>query len=257
MASDFTGDFSSFSPEFPNTSGIKYFQTGLRFTSTIGPADIGVQYFYGNLFEPDFTIAGVDSFLDDLMQGNMISYPYSGNPGLLSPQIKYNRYHQIGLDYAQVVFGFNLRAEAAIHLTEDMKGDDGSVRNPFIGWSLGFDRDLFWGINANIQCNETVRLFNSKVGNNPVLDCEADTKLTSTRFTMRFSKKFFKDELESTVTAIWGVEDMDCYIIPSLVWIIGDLSTELCAGVFLGKESGDLGQYWENSFVRLGVKYTF
>jgi hypothetical protein len=257
MASQFSGDLSGFSPEFPNTGGINYFQTGLRFTSTIGPADIGIQYFYGNLFEPDFTIAGVDGFLDDLVYGNMASFPYPGDIDFLSPQIKYNRYHQIGLDYAQVVFGFNLRAEAAIHLTEDMKGDDGSVRNPFIGWSLGFDRDLFWGINANIQCNETVRLFNSKVGNNPVLDCEADTKLTSTRFTMRFSKKFFKDELESTVTAIWGVEDMDCYIIPSLVWIIGDLAAELCSGVFFGKESGDLGQYWENTFIRLGVKYTF
>jgi hypothetical protein len=247
----------------PSTGGINYFQSGLRFTTTIGPVDLGVQYFYGNLFRPDFTIAGVDGFLDALSSPiNIFSFITTGNldfvnPNLLSPQIKYNRYHQVGLDYAQVVLGFNLRAEAAIHLTTDLKGDDGSVRNPFIGWSLGFDRDLFWGINANIQCNETVRLFNSKVGNNPVLDCEADTKLTSTRLTMRLSKKFFKDELESSVTAIWGVEDMDCYIIPSFVWTIGNFSTELCGGVFAGKESGELGQYWRNSFVRLGVKYTF
>jgi hypothetical protein len=183
--------------------------------------------------------------------------PYEGNPYLISPQIKYNRYHQIGLDYAQVLVGFNLRAEFAVHLTDDLKGTDGSVRNPFIGWSLGFDRDLFWGINANIQCNETVRLLNSKVGSNPVLDCEADTKITSTRFTMRLSKNFLRDELESTVTVIWGVEDMDCYIIPSLVWNIGNFSTELCAGIFAGKESGELGHYWKNNFIRLGVKYAF
>jgi hypothetical protein len=245
-----------------STSGINYFQTGLRFTTTVGPADIGIQYFYGNLFRPDFTITGIDPFLDDLSQGNLpyiifdSGNPYFGNPDLLFT-LKYNRYHQIGIDYAQVLFGFNVRAEAAIHLTTDLKGDDGSVKNPFIGWSLGFDRDLFWGINANIQCNETIRLFNSKVGSNPVLDCEAGTKLTFTRFTMRLSKYFFKDELESTVTVIWGVEDMDCYIIPSLVWTAGNFSTELSAGIFAGKESGELGQYGENSFVRLGVKYTF
>jgi hypothetical protein len=247
----------------PSTSGINYFQTGLRFTSTVGPADIGVQYFYGNLSRPDFSITSVDNFLSDLIIRNYVyimtgsGSPDPGNTNLLSPQLKYNRYHQIGIDYAQVLFGFNLRAEFAVHLTDDLKGTDGSVRNPFIGWSLGFDRDLFWGINANIQCNETIRLLNSKVGSNPVLDCEADTKLTSTRITMRLSKKFLKDELESTVTVIWGVEDMDCYIIPSLVWTVGNFSTELCGGVFAGKESGELGQYWKNSFIRLGVKYTF
>jgi hypothetical protein len=248
----------------PSTGGINYFQTGLRFTSTVGPADIGAQYFYGNLLRPDFSIPGANAFFDDLSTKNIPFFTgvpgaelYEGNLALLSPQIIYNRYHQIGLDYAQVLFGFNIRAEAAIHLTTDLKGDDGSVRNPFIGWSLGFDRDLFWGINANIQCNETVRLFNNKVGSNPVLDCEAGTDITSTRLTMRFSKMFFKDELESTVTVIWGVEDMDCYIIPSLVWTVGSLSTELSAGVFAGKESGELGQYWKNSFIRLGVKYMF
>jgi hypothetical protein len=255
-----SGDFAGFSPEFPDTSGLEYFQTGLRFTTTIGPADIGAQYFYGTLFQPDFTIAGVDGFLDDVIMGNFPpnpDNPYTGNPSLLSPQIKYNRYHQIGLDYAQVLAGFNVRAEFAVHLTDDLKGDDGSVKNPFIGWSLGFDRDLFWGINANIQCNETVRLMDDKVGSNPVLDCEADTNLTSTRITMRFSKKFLRDELESTATVIWGIEDMDCYIIPALVWTIGVFSTELSAGIFAGDKSGELGQYWENSFIKLGLKYSF
>jgi hypothetical protein len=259
-----SGSFSGFSLDFPNTGGINYFQTGLRFTSTVGPADIGIQYFYGSLSRPEFSIVGVDDFLDDLMIKNVLFFmgspgaePYEGNLSLLTPQIKYNRYHQIGLDYAQVLFSFNVRAEFAVHLTTDLKGDDGSVRNPFIAWSLGFDRNLFWGINANIQCNETVRLFNSKVGSNPVLDCEAGTRLTSTRITMRLSKNFFRNELENTVTVIWGIEDMDCYIIPSLVWTVGNFATELSAGVFAGKESGELGQYWQNSFVRLGVKHTF
>jgi hypothetical protein len=249
---------------FPSTGGLNYFQTGLRFTTTVGPADIGAQYYYGNLFLPDVTIGGVDAFLTDLVKGNIPSSPpppppptYFGNADLLSAQIKYNRYHQLGVDYAQVLFDFNVRAEFAIHLTDDLKGDDGSVRNPFIGWSLGFDRDLFWGINANIQCNETIRLLNSKVGSNPILDCEADTNVTSTRFTLHFSKKFFRDELESKATVIWDIENMDCYLIPGLAWTVRDLTVELSAGVFAGEKSGDLGQYWENSFVKAGVKDSF
>jgi hypothetical protein len=256
----------SFSPEFPDTSTLEYFQAGLRFTTTVGPADIGAQYFYGNLFRPDFSVAGIDDFLVELVNKNMPllmgTSPidpndiYIGDINKIS-QLKYNRYHQFGLDYAQVLFTLNVRAEVALHLTEDRQGDDGSVRNPFIGWSLGFDRDLFWGINANIQCNETIRLFNNKVGDNPVLDCEAGTDATVTRLTLRISKKFFRDELESKVTCIWGVEDSDGYIIPALIWTVGNMSTELSAGFFTGKESGELGQYWENSFVRAGIKFSF
>ncbi|MCL1931314.1 MAG: hypothetical protein FWF55_05820, partial [Treponema sp.] len=140
MSSQFA---DSFSPEFPDTSGLNYFQTGLRFTTTVGPADIGAQYFYGNLFQPDVVFPSVNVFIDDLISKNIPlfmgggtpdpSAVYTGNPALLSPQIKYNRYHQLGVDYAQVLFGFNVRAEFAVHLTEDLKGDDGSVRNPFIG----------------------------------------------------------------------------------------------------------------------------
>jgi hypothetical protein len=259
MYSEIGNNFSTFSPAFPNTSALSYFQTGLRYTTTIGPADIGGQYFYGNLFQPGFTVTGIDTFVSDLIANNMppkTPGSYTGNTSLINPQIKYNRYHQIGIDYAQVLFGFNLRSELAIHITEDLSGDDGSVRNPFIGWSLGFDRELPWGINANIQLNETIRLMNGKIGNNPILDCEADTDATSTRLTAQFSKKFMRDNLESKMTIIWDIENSGCYLIPAVVWTMGALSSELSAGIFAGKESGELGQYWANSFVRVGFKYT-
>jgi hypothetical protein len=241
-----------------DTNKLEYFQTGLRYTTTIGSADIGAQYFYGNLFRPVITLTnGVDAFFTDI-ESQLASS--SAAPvlhiGLLSP-VQYNRYHQLGLDYAQVLAGFNLRAEFAVHLTEDLKGDDGAVRNPFIGWSLGFDRDLVWGINANIQCNETIRLLNDKVGDNPALDCEAGTEATATRITARLSKKFLKDNLECKTTAIWDIEDKGCYIIPGIVWTIKDISAELFAGVLAGEESGELGQYWKNSFAGISLKYSF
>jgi hypothetical protein len=240
---------SDFSIQLPNTSTLNYFQTGLRYTTTIGPADIGAQYFYGYLFNPavSLTSKAIDAFLTNTFVNN--------TPSLLNP-IKYNRYHQIGIDYAQVLFGFNLRSELAIHITEDLSGDDGSVRNPFIGWSLGFDRELPLGIYANLQINETIRLMNGKIGNNPILDCEADTDATSTRLTAQFSKKFMRDNLESKMTIIWDIEGSGCYLIPAVVWTMSALSSELSAGIFAGKENSELGQYWANSFVRVGFKYT-
>jgi hypothetical protein len=260
MGSLFASGFSDFSIPFPDTSTLNYFQTGLRYTTTIGPVDIGGQYFYGNFFLPDFTIAGVDAFWGDIFSqipSLTPGTPPTPNRDLLNPQIKYNRYHQIGIDYAQVVFGFNLRAEFAVHLTEDLAGDDGSVRNPFIGWSLGFDRELPLGIYANVQCNETIRLLDDKVGKNPILDSEAGTDITSTRITAQLSKKYLRDNLESKVTVIWDIENSGCYVIPAIVWTMGGLTSELSAGIFTGKEDGELGQYWENSFVRVGLKYSF
>jgi hypothetical protein len=42
----------------------------------------------------------------------------------------------LGVDYGQVLFGFNTRAEFGTNITEDLSGDDGLVYNPAIVWSL-------------------------------------------------------------------------------------------------------------------------
>jgi hypothetical protein len=237
--------------EFPDTSDIKYFQTGLRFTTTVKSTDLGFQYFYGNLFRPSYGLSedGLNKFISTILP--------SPNFSLLDPQINYTRYHQIGIDYAQVLFDFNLRAEAAINITEDIHGDDGALRNPFIAWAFGFDKNLFWGINANVQCSETIRLLDNKVGKNPVFDSEADTDVTSTRISARLTKSFLRDKLESGITCIWDIEDSDCYLIPSLTWTEGNLTAKIAAGVFKGNKDGELGQYWENSFIKIGLSVMF
>jgi hypothetical protein len=246
------------SPEFPDTSGLEHFQAGLRFTTTVGSADIGAQYYYGTLFRPNLTINGIDDFLNDLNYNLFVlnNLAYKGDPSLLSPQMKYNRYHQIGLDYAQVVLGFNIRAEAAIHLTEDTKGDMGSVRNPFIGWSFGFDRNLFWGLNLNIQCNQTFRLFNNKVGDNPVLDAEAGTKPHSTRLTAQLSKEQ-REEVENKIIFIWDIEDNGFHLIPYRSWVFKNMTYIISMGFFFGNRDSELGYYKKSSFLKIGLKYSF
>jgi hypothetical protein len=138
----------NFGSIIPDTRGIEYAQAGLRFTTTLGSADVGFQYFYGNLFRPaiSFKNDGLNAFLDDLVTQARPSNAdiLAPNINLLAPQIGYNRYHQIGLDYAQVLFTLNFRSEFAVNLTEDLNGDNGSINNPFLAWSAGFDRDLFF-----------------------------------------------------------------------------------------------------------------
>ena len=251
--------FTGYHPDFPDTSTIDYFQTGLRFNTVIGQADCGVQYFYGNYFRPSVSISndGIDPFFDDLTAGNLSSPPYTGNPSLLSPHIEYSRYHQIGVDYSQVLFGFTVRSEFAAHITEDIKGDNGKVKNPFLAWSLGFDRDIIAGFNVNIQCNETIRLLDSKVVKDPAIDCEGGDDVSSTRLIVQLSKNLFRDKMECKLVTIWDIEDKDCVLIPSVAWLVNDARLELSAGFFVGDIDGELGQYWNNSYVKLVLSYSF
>jgi hypothetical protein len=223
-----------------DTSTLDYAQVGTRFTTTIGPADFGLQYYYGRLNRPAV---------------KMTLAPPSPIPTAI--RFIYNPYHQIGADWAQVLFGFNVRAELAANLTGDFSGDDGSVYNPALLWSIGFDRDLAWGINLNFQCNESIRLMNNKIANNILLDIEANTDMTSTQIIAALSKKFFRDELEARAVVLYEIEDGDFLLIPSLVWTRDAVSVEFSGGIFGGNKDGQFGQYKDNSFVKVALTYSF
>ncbi|MCL2007646.1 MAG: hypothetical protein FWG77_06120 [Treponema sp.] len=227
----------------PDTSTIDYLQMGLRFTTTIAGSDLGIQYFYGLLREPAVKI--------------------SFDPMFMTPNVDilYNRFHQIGLDYAQDLFGFNTRAELSANITEDLEGDDGAVYNPFIAWSLGFDRDLIMGINLNFQADQSIRLFHDMLGSDDFLsgnfDIEGGRPLTNTRLSASLSRKFMRDELELRASAIIGIEDRDFIIMPALIWSREALKFALSGGFFGGERDGLLGQYLDNNFLKVSLSYSF
>ena len=255
---------------------LDYAQAGLRFTTTIGSADIGAQYYYGRLPQPSVSVKANINYVNNPMPPPM-QIPSSADANVLLPL--YNPYHQIGLDYAQVLFGFNIRAELAANITEDLEGNDGSVYNPSIAWSLGFDRDVIWGINLNLQVNESIRLLHDKLGNISMsdmanifssgdmsnmmsvmtgnIDIESGSPLTSTRLTATVTRRFLRDQLEIRAAVVWGIEDKDCAILPALIWTKEDLRVALSGGFFMGDEEGQLGQYKDNNFIKVALTYMF
>jgi hypothetical protein len=266
----------------PDTSTLEYFQGGLRFTTTLGPADFGAQYYYGLYSRPSYRVnpAAYDD-LSKKIQAYYTAYVLAKIAGksdqeagdaaapdkkaaeaAMDPSklldIAYNRYHQIAVDYGQVLFGFNTRAELGANITGDLSGDNGLVYNPAIVWSLGFDRDIpVVRINVNLQVNESIILLHDRLGSDPLFDVEAEKKPVSTRLILRLSRSFFRDELELRATGIWGIEDQDCYLIPALVWTKGDVVLELSGGIFAGNRDGELGQYRDNYFVKTLLSYSF
>ncbi|MCL2196013.1 MAG: hypothetical protein FWB77_00195 [Treponema sp.] len=238
-------------PDNDRLAKIDYAQAGLRFTTTIGSADLGFQYYYGRLTRPAVNI-GFSQFEIPLPP----PYPSMYVPVPSSINYSYNPYHQIGIDWAQVLFGFNIRAEFAANITEDLSGEDAAIYNPHLAWSFGFDRNLFWGINFSVQCNETIRLLNDKVSTNPY-DIEADTDMTSTQIIFVLTKSLFRDQLELRAAVFWQVEAGDCMIVPSIVWTKDALSIELSGGFFAGDKNGQFGQYNNNNFIKTAVTYSF
>jgi hypothetical protein len=235
---------------------LEYLQAGARFTTTIGSADIGLQYYYGRLNRPaiSVTFSDFDTNVSIPMPPMQVPITVSVPTAI---NYAYNPYHQIGIDWAQILLGFNVRAEVAINLTEDLDGDDGSVYNPTLAWSFGFDRDLFWGINLNLQCNESIILMHDKIGSDPLLDFESGKDITSTQIIAAISKKFFRDELELRFAALWGIEDEDYLLMPAIIWIRDTVSVEFSAGIFGGHEEGQFGQYYKNNFIKVVLTYSF
>jgi hypothetical protein len=230
-------------------SALKYAQGGLRYSATAGFSDFGVQYYFGRLPRPAYTVG-----LDDFIAGAMTGSP---DPNGIKINIDYNSYHHIGADFARVIGGFNVRSELGANITGDLKGDDGAVYNPALVWSLGFDRDLGWGINLNLQGNGSIVLMHDKIGGNPLTDTEAAGDLSSTRITAILSKKFLQDELELKTTALWGIEDRDFLIMPAITWTRNSVGAELSAGFFGGSPDGELGQYRDNHYVKTMLTYSF
>ncbi|GHV77586.1 hypothetical protein AGMMS49942_24070 [Spirochaetia bacterium] len=229
-------------------TSLQYAQGGLRFTTTIGSSDLGGQYYYGRLPRPAIDVRLAEYFADPLLDPNKIR---------IAP-VDYNAYHQVGVDYAQVLFGFNVRAEVAANITEDLKGDKGDIYNPSLAWSLGFDRDVIAGINVNLQVTESIRLFHDQIGKDPlVIDSEEGKDTTFTRLTLQLSKKFFRDRLRLKATGLWDIEEKGFLIMPAVAWIQSDVSVELSGGIFGGDEDGELGQYRDNHFIKAVLTYSF
>jgi hypothetical protein len=253
--------------DVPKTQGLEYAQGGLRFTTTLGPADIGAQYYSGFLFRPSFSVGGAGDLLETVSNNSALiaATPSAGletalgdmlGKAGLGPLIKYNRYHQIGMDYTQVIFDFSFRLELAANITEDIKGEDGSVYNPSLAWSAGFDRDLF-GFTFFVEADESIRLLDDKINDNPALDTEAGTPLTATALSSRISRSFFQDKLTLQFGLLWNIEAGDVYLMPSLSYTMGDLEAVLSGGIFTGQDGGELSQYRNNGYIKTGLKYSF
>lgn len=72
-------------------------------------------------------------------------------PSSLDLVLKHHRVRVIGADAATTFGRFGLRAEAAFTFTEDLRGEEADVKQPFLFMVVGGDRTFLERLNVNIQ----------------------------------------------------------------------------------------------------------
>lgn len=226
----------------PETTSFDYGQAGLRLTGTAGLFDWGVSYYFGHYKQPTVDWSN-----------------YAASEKTRLPELHYDRLQVFGLEGAAAVGRFNLRGEVAYYLSEDTAGDDPWVKNNSLNWVVGFDVDIpIHNVNVNIQNNGSWILNNDKIESAMDADFNEDEKYTNNKIVLRVSDSFFHEKLNAEVRFVWGIERGDFILMPEITY---DFTPELefaLSGMYItGRDDSEFSYWHDNSFVQLGVKYTF
>ncbi|MEL3909127.1 MAG: hypothetical protein P1P64_09020 [Treponemataceae bacterium] len=241
-----------------DTAKLKYSQAGLRYTATIdGYHDLGIQYYYGFLPMPAFSInpEAIKTVKTELGQTtpNMEVILDNAKKAIT---LDYNPYHQIGIDYALAMGPINFRTEFAGNITYDIKGTKPDVHNPSLAWNVGIDYTTPIGLSLNLCASENIKLMHKKIGTEPY-DIEKDSKLTDTKIMLLLWQPLLRDSLNLKLRTIMACETVDFMMVPSVDWTFGTLLIKAECGFFFGKKDGLFSQYKDNNYLSLSINYGF
>jgi hypothetical protein len=229
-------------------------QWAVRVEQTGRAVDWSVSYFLGKDMAPDL---GVD-----------VTAP----PGIL---LSHHRVRVFGADMAATLGQFGLRAEGAYVETEDTRGADPFVKNPFVFIVAGTDRT--WGglLNLNVQYLLRYVLDDSDAGvKTRIHEGESDgfasvvatqqailnsqTRRAQHGASFRIAYKWLHETLEAEVAAAAYAGPKGATIRPKLVYAMTD-DWKVLAGaeIFRGEQSSLFGLLRANSGGYFELRWSF
>lgn len=258
----------------PDVYSLKYSQAGLHLTGTAGSFDWGVSYYYGHYKQPSANAE------DAVLVLNQAAVMASRNPELIKklqkagqraaageflvPKLEYDRKQTFGIEAATVLGRFNLRAEAAYNLTDDVAGDDPWVHNNSFGWLIGFDMDLpISNINVNVQETGTYILKNNNLADGIFkeydIDYDPKGRYTNDKLVVNITDSWMHDRLKPEVTIMWGIERGDWVIQPKVAYSPTPELTLSLSGMYIycRDEYSEFYEWKNNDFVNVGIRYQF
>jgi hypothetical protein len=217
-------------------------QYGLRYSTSAAGVDIGGIYYFGFIREPvlDIDLAAPEDY-----------------------SIDFTRLNLFGLEFATVVSGFNLRAEAAYKLTEDMDGDDPLVHNNSVAYMAGFDRDLpLSKLNVNIQGRGEYLLESDAVSDNGTADVDYDAGENEHYWTNTLvasvEDSYRNRTIVPSVDFLFTAETQDYVVRPGVEFVLADDATVNVRGsIFEGDKDTEFGQFDDNDHLEVRFEYAF
>ncbi len=224
-------------------------QGAARIEQTGKAVDWSLSYYDGFDLFPDIALEQVRDSGEDLV-------------------LRHHRIRVIGADAATTVGRYGLRAEAAYTFTEDSRGADPRVKNPFFSLVAGGDRTFFEYLNVNLQYlfHYVVRHRSPSEILDPVERSVAIEQAgISNQFdrvqhglSLRVSHKWLNETLEGEVAAVVLFARLDYVVRPKLLYALTDRwKLTVGADIFRGEPQSFLGRLRDNSTAYAELRWSF
>ncbi len=179
------------------------------------------------------------------------------------PSLNYDQLQVFGLEFATVIWKFNIRGEGAYYLTEDTAGDNPWIQNNSVQWVAGFDMDMPWtNMNINVQTQGKYILKSDKIkdaANENDVDWNSDDKYISNKVIVDVTDAYNHESIKIDIKGIFEVETKDFLVIPALTIKAADDFSVTASGMLIktDNENSEFYNFRRNSYGQLSCKYLF
>lgn len=182
--------------------------------------------------------------------------------------LRSHRVRVIGADAAATVGRYGLRGEAAYTFTEDPRGDNPHVKNPFFFLVVGGDRTFFEHLNVNLQyLLRVVTRYHSPFGiQDPLAQAVAiqgallanQLDQVQHAVSLRVSNRWLNETLEAELVGIVSVHRVGYVLRPRVTYALSDhWRLAVGADLFGGDRLSFLGNLRENSTGFVELRWSF
>ena len=182
--------------------------------------------------------------------------------------LKNHRIYVIGADAATTLGRYGLRAEAAYTMTQDNKGDNPYIKNPFFYMVMGGDRTFLEYLNVNIQylIRAIVNYQNPNEIADPVQRAVAveqaviNNQLDQIQqgATFRINYKWLNETLEGEIATVFLTPHFSYAIRPKVTYAFTDRWKGIIGGdLYEGDQTSFFGYLSHNSTAYAEVRWSF
>jgi hypothetical protein len=189
-------------------------------------------------------------------------------PSGVDLRLRYHRIRVIGADAATTLGRYGLRGEAAYAFTEDARGTDPEVKNPFLFIVVGGDRTFLEDLNINLQY--ILRVVSRFRDPDEIPDpVQRDVAVQQAALTnqidrvqhgasLRISRTWWNQTLEGELAGIVSFTRLDVMVRPKLTYAMTDrFKLTVGADVFSGPRGSFFGRLRDNTTAYAEIRYSF